>query len=421
LKATFLQGIKIASYSGRVSHARLDAANPEKYLYIMRDSIGILLNVGRDERPSRYHYYVSLPDLLMDIVERDSTAPQAERIAELAHSFAHDVLKLAVLASRLLWYEALTPDMDRSPDLVAVSTDAESYFLFLKAACDLLAEITVEVAVDAGRRGQVPSGSFNDLARWVRDNPTRIDPRFHFLAQESQWFDELHGIRTNLAHRGYDTLIYTDRVYFSFGTAPFGRAETRILRENRGEPADSRRIALSPLLPFVKRLTQSMLRASDQLVAAAVSHLSLEPPSTTHALCGVYVPALHSLDSYEPPVESPRLQIIVDCLHQCEDYHMAAKFGFSEGYWWQFLIALSERFAACPVYIGPFTEGPPDVLVDWKIIFAADGKKLGIVGRDMIATDKTWLQGAQGNLEKFVGEAQLERAALVTRLAWIVH
>ncbi|SRR5712692_1215053 len=96
---------------------------------------------------------------------------------------------------------------------------------------------------------------------------------------------------------------------------------------------------------------------------------------------------------------------------------MAAKFGFSEGYWWQFLIALSERFAACPVYIGPFSDGPPDVLVDWKIIFAADGKKLGIVGRDMIATDKTWLQGAQGNLEKFVGEAQLERAALVTRLA----
>ena len=42
LKATFLQGIKIASYSGRVSHARLDAANPEKYRYIMRDSIGSL-------------------------------------------------------------------------------------------------------------------------------------------------------------------------------------------------------------------------------------------------------------------------------------------------------------------------------------------------------------------------------------------
>jgi hypothetical protein len=166
----------------------------------MPRALGILINVSGDERPSRYRYYVSLPDLLMDTVEQDSTEPQAERIGELAHSFAHDVLKLAVLASRLLWYEALTPDTSRSPDLVAVSTDAESYFLFLKAACDLLAEITVEVAVDAGRRGQVPSGSFHDLTRWVKDNPARIDPRFHFLPQESQWFHELHGVRTNLAH-----------------------------------------------------------------------------------------------------------------------------------------------------------------------------------------------------------------------------
>src|SRR5262249_43339755 len=152
--------------------------------------------------------------------------PQSERLAELAHSFAHDVLNLAVLASRLLWYEGLTADTSRSPDLVAVSTDTESYFVFLKAACDLLAEITVELAVEPGKRGQAPGGSFHDLARWVKENPTKIEPTFHFLSKESQWFDELHGIRTNLAHRGYDTLIYTNRVFFSFGTAPFGRTET---------------------------------------------------------------------------------------------------------------------------------------------------------------------------------------------------
>jgi len=380
-------------------------------------ALGTLLKVKKDEQPSRYSYYMSLPDLLMDIVERDPAAPQSERLAELAHSFAHDVLKVAVLASRLLWYEALTPDMNRSPDLVAVSTDAESYFLFLKAACDVLAEIAVELAVDAGRRGQVPPGSFHDLARSVRENPSRIDRKFHFLAEESQWFDELHGIRTNLAHRGYDTLIYTNRVYFSFGTTPFGRAEARVLRETRGQPADSSRVTLSPLLPFAKRLTQSMLRVSDQLAVAAVGHLSLGPPSKTHALCGVYVPALRGLDSYEPPVRSPRLRIIVDCLDQCEDYVTAAKLGFPDGYWWQFLIGLSEHFASCPVYIGPFNEGPPDVLVDWKIIFAADGEKLGIVGRDMIVTDKIWLQGAQANLEKFTAERQLEEAVLVTRVA----
>jgi uncharacterized membrane protein YphA (DoxX/SURF4 family) len=40
LEAALLQAIKIASYSSRVSHAGLDAADTEKYRYIMRDSIG---------------------------------------------------------------------------------------------------------------------------------------------------------------------------------------------------------------------------------------------------------------------------------------------------------------------------------------------------------------------------------------------
>jgi CRP-like cAMP-binding protein len=48
LEAAFLQGIKIASYSSRVSHARLDAANSEKYRYIMRDSIVSILSVLPD-------------------------------------------------------------------------------------------------------------------------------------------------------------------------------------------------------------------------------------------------------------------------------------------------------------------------------------------------------------------------------------
>jgi hypothetical protein len=49
-------------------------------------------------------------------------------------------------------------------DLLAVSTDLESYFLFLKAACDVLAELAVELAFEPRRRGQAPSGSFHDLA-----------------------------------------------------------------------------------------------------------------------------------------------------------------------------------------------------------------------------------------------------------------
>jgi hypothetical protein len=381
----------------------------------MPRALRTFLKLGESEKLTRWHYYLQLPDVLMDAVERDPLAPHVGRIAELAHSFAHDLLNLAVLASRLLWYEALTPDMSRSPDLGAVGTDTESFFLFLKAACDLLSEISVEVAVDAAMKGQVPSDSFDKLARWVGNNPTRIDPGFHFLAQQLGWFDELHGIRTNLAHRGYDTLTHTNRVFFSFGTGPFGRNETRLLRERRGLPTGSYGFTRTPLLPFVKRLTRSMLDVSDQIASASLARLKLERPSRTHALCGVYVPALHGLDSYEPPTKSPRLKIIADCLQRCGEYLTASKLGFPDGHWWQFLITLSEHLGTCPAYVGEFGEGPTDVLVDWKIIFFVGEKRLGIMARDMISTEKTWLEGAQKNLEEFASDAQLARTVLVSR------
>jgi hypothetical protein len=383
----------------------------------MPRALGKFVKLRKNEKLSRYHYYLRLPDLLMDVVERDSGAPQAERLGELAHSFAQDVLNLAVLASRLLWHEALTPDMSRSPDLVAVGTDTESYFLFLKAACDVLAEMAVEVGVEPARRGQVRSESFDKLSKWIRENPSRIDSKFQFLGEEVPWFNELHGIRTNLAHRGFDMLIYTDRIRFSFLTAPFGRIETRLLRESQGQPAESRRHTLTPLLPLVKRLTVSMLGVSGQLATAALAHLGLEAPSRTHALCGVYVPGLHGLDSYEPPVESPRLKIIVDCLHHSGEYLAASKLGFPDGYWWQFLIGLSEHFGISPADIGRFVEGPPDVLVDWRIIFVVGGERFGIVARDMILMENIWLKGAQEDLEGFAAREQLARAILVTRHA----
>jgi hypothetical protein len=384
----------------------------------MPRALGTFLKLSGNEKFTRHHYYLQLPDQLMDAVERDPAAPQAERIAELAHSFAHDVLRLAVLASRCLWYEALTPDMSRSGDLPAVSTDLESYFLFLKAACDVLAELAVELAFEPRRRGQAPSGSFHDLTRWVRDNPARIDSRFHFLAAELEWFKELHGIRTNLAHRGYDTLVYTNRVALSFGIGPFGRIETRILREKRGQPqGESHKITLTPLLPFIKRLTRAMLNVSEQLAVAAAAHRGLGAASRTHAICGVYVPALHALDLYESPVESPRLKIVAKCLRKCEDYVTASGFGFPDGHWWQFLIGLMGHFCRIPVYLSQFEEDSVGVLVDWKIIFAADGQRLGILTRDIVNVDKTSLENSRHILEEFVANAQLAKAALVSRSA----
>jgi hypothetical protein len=382
----------------------------------MPRALGTFLKLRGNEKLTRHHYYLQLPDQLMDVVERDPSAPQTERIAELAHSLAHDVLTLAVLASRCLWYEALTPDMSRSVDLPAVSTDLESYFLFLKASCDILAELAVELAFEPRMRGQAPSGSFHDLTHWVKDNPSRIDSRFHFLAAELDWFNELHGIRTNLAHRGYDTLVYTNRVTMSFGVGAFGRIERRILQEKGGQPqGESHKITLTPLLPFIKRLTRAMLNVSEQLAVAAAAHRGLGAASKTHAICGVYVPALHALDLYEPPVVSPRLKTVAKCLRNCEDYVTASGFGFPDCHWWQFLVRLMGHFGSIPVYLSQFEEDSAGALVDWKIIFAANGQKLGIVARDLVNVDRTSLENSRHILEEFVANTQLAKTILVSR------
>jgi hypothetical protein len=51
----------------------------------MPRALGTFLKVRENEKLTRYHYYLQLPDQLMDVVERNASAPQAERIAELAH------------------------------------------------------------------------------------------------------------------------------------------------------------------------------------------------------------------------------------------------------------------------------------------------------------------------------------------------
>lgn len=70
--------------------------------------------------------HVPLCDLLSDLVERNINGPDASTFSQIAHSLAHDLLNLATLAGRLLWYEGVTPDMSRSPDLVAIAVDTEN-------------------------------------------------------------------------------------------------------------------------------------------------------------------------------------------------------------------------------------------------------------------------------------------------------
>jgi hypothetical protein len=196
----------------------------------MPRALGTFLKLRANEKLTRHHNCLQLPDQLMDVVERDPVAPQAERIAELAHSFAHDVLTLAVLASRCLWYEALTRET-RSGDLPAVSADLESYFLFLKAACDVLAELAVELAFEPRRRGQAPSGSFHDLT-WLGRK-----------SQEHTRIPQVQDRSIRGAERPADRCAWRGARGYSTRRAPRASAKSRRPRKSADHPRELHRVS----------------------------------------------------------------------------------------------------------------------------------------------------------------------------------
>jgi hypothetical protein len=137
----------------------------------------------------KQQFHVSLCDLLSDLVERDISGPDASTYSQIAHSLAHDPLNLATLAGRLLWYEGVTPDMSRSPDLVAIAVDTENYLVSLRTACDILAVAFAHFCIEPEKRSQVPNRSFRKLLFWARDHAKslRENFRFHQLISSGSW------------------------------------------------------------------------------------------------------------------------------------------------------------------------------------------------------------------------------------------
>ena len=92
-------------------------------------ALGVPVDIDRDKTPTRFQFYLGLADAM-----RLKTGSASTHLKELSDSFSHDILNVAVLASRMLWYEGVTPGMWRSHDLVTVGVDAESYFVMLQSS-----------------------------------------------------------------------------------------------------------------------------------------------------------------------------------------------------------------------------------------------------------------------------------------------
>src|SRR5260370_42255054 len=132
-------------------------------------ALGLLVDVDSTDELTRFDYYLPLANVLMHIAS--TPHPDGVHLEELAHSYAYDILNLANLASRLLWFEGVTPDIWRSHDLVSVDVDTSSYFVTLQTACDIMADA---IATLGASKGQAPTESFHSLTEWVKRNPNRI-------------------------------------------------------------------------------------------------------------------------------------------------------------------------------------------------------------------------------------------------------
>ncbi len=383
---------------------------------------------------SKHQFYVSLCDILLDLVEQDKDGPDALAFSAIAHSLAHDFLNLATLAGRLLWYEGVTPDMSRSPDLVAIAVDTETCLVSLRTACDIVARAFWHFCVDPKKRGQLPkedkegkqtAASFRALIFWARDNPQRLRENFRFLPNHFDWFMKMRADRDKIVHDGYSLTIYTERDFFQFFLVPGGVTELQQLHggyKQEDYDEDNPRFVRVPLVSWLKKLTTDVLGLADELSRAIETQLGVRC-SKTHVLDGVYVPALHHLMAYEQPrpgylldqTEMRRRHISAWHLLKAGDYLSSTERGYPDGHWWQFLMYLCDLFPEAPGFVSQPGFARWGVFTQWNFVFGREENKVAVSLRDSVLFETEWIETARENLQIFAREMGAKRAVLVAK------
>jgi hypothetical protein len=348
---------------------------------------------------SDYDFKLSLSNVLMSVAAARTNESEALELKELAHSFAHDGLNLAVLAARMLWHEGITPDESRSSDLPVISVDTQCFFVTLQTACDIMVQVIRRFGGLPGKSGQVKrTDSFHSFNEWAKKNPQRLRQEFRFVGEDLPWFNTLNALRTALVHRGGDSLVYTDRFRLSMAVVPFGRLGTR-----RHGDTDNYRARVRPLIPLLREQTRSVFRFSDQLAAAvrSVENLGRETQTAvSHVISGIYVPALHQMEKYKEPTDRAAAKIaavgllgVCDCLN-------ALRLGYPDGYWWKFFITLSLGLKAAPEYVSVPGFNPGGALIEWYLLFRVGDDVTTICARDAILDAPDWIQHVLQDLNR---------------------
>jgi tetratricopeptide (TPR) repeat protein len=383
--------------------------------------------------------------LLLDLVERDIGGPDALLFTKIAHSFAHDILHVATLASTLLWYEGVTSDLDRSPDLVSISVNVEASLAFLRSACDTINPAFARFAVPP-EKGQISNNgkkSFAGLLNWIghgdpfptdpkqraeaeartKANYELVKPSFHFLERHSDWFLHLRSLRGKLTHEGYSLVSYTGRVFLEAWLAPPGEAELQWLRggykqedHREGDPPKFKRYRL---LETLKAFTTNLLALANDLYAAIAQETGVVP-SGTHFLSGIHIPALSELLSYETPsvpkekgFQYSLLRSKAWHLLRAGDYYGATTDGYPNHFWWRFKTRLTAICGRPPVRLSDGLRFGRSAF-RWYV-FCADGKHYGVLTDDRLHREESDIRNAAEALQAFASRRHEDKVVLLIR------
>ena len=374
-------------------------------------ALGKNVRIRPGEPLTKHDFLLPLTDLLLDMVERDVDSEHALWYSHRACALAHDVLNMATMAGELLWHTSVAPLRSTTPDSLYISMVAESYFVQARSACDVIAEVILKLCVEPKKRGQLPpedpleGNSFRPLLNWVVKDPTRISD-IGFVAGHEDWFLELVGIRDKLVHLGHDMIVYTNPIAPSFGLMDTGASTLHFFRKPRehfpGGPT------LVPLLPFLKRITEGVLTLSSQ-VAAVIAQNRGHTSARRNVLNGVYIPALRHLLSYEEPTEADmtpeekqRRTLAARYLLEGGDYLNVIRFGYPDGFWFQFAVRLAELYGKQPDFMS--TPQCPrcrdgEELGLWRLGFIHEGKEHALILKDVAHLRFDATEGANADAE----------------------
>jgi len=379
-----------------------------------------------NQKLSRHEYYVHLCDILLDLAAQEKNTNHARRLTRIASSLAHDLLNLATLTGRLLWYEGATPNLTRSPDLVSAAVDAESCITILRSACDIAAEASALYCVIPKNRGKIYSEymTLGPLLKWAPKAKILLK-EFSFLTETFDWFEQLREFRDDIVHRGWGINIYTERDYFRLIPDSRLAAERKWLGMSK-QPSTTTGAArsvddFSSVLAVIQSHAKALLKFTEMIAIGIEGSLAIIS-SRTHALSGMFVPALHHLNDYQHPVshfllndeEKQRRKITAWYLIRIGDYIGAAQLGYPHGYWWEFIVQLSVLFVEPPVYMSEPSFSDDDKLRGFYIVFNRKGATITVLLADSRVLESTGRDNCQATMAALASQTNADRTLLAT-------